>query len=112
MELFKEYQIATILENACEDIHVAFQERALPSFSNFPKTRRAELEQMVMDDRENMSMYAAEFICNQSGLVVEKLADFSEAPVLGLAEILAELLRYATKEDKRIVAAILKEVLP
>lgn len=43
---------------------------------------------------------------------LDKEREFTTEDIVDLSVTLSELLRYATKEDKRIAAAILKEVLP
>jgi hypothetical protein len=111
MALIKEETVCSALEYACEDINLAFSEVAKPDFDDFPKTKHALLVALLNYDRENLSIAAERAVMNAARGVHSILENNLEPEVAELAELLAEKLRDATKEDKRIVSAILMEVL-
>jgi len=107
MTLLKEETVCAALEYACEDINLAFSEVAKPDFDDFPKTKHALLVALLNYDRENLSIAAERAVMNAARGVHSILENNLEPEVAELAELLAEKLRNATKEDKRIVSSIL-----
>lgn len=111
MELFTEFEISGALEKACEDIDLAIDETPMPSFDGFPNTRHEALREIISIDRERVSIAVARSICGQSSTVAQNLIETFDPPLRDLAEFIASKLRYAAKEDKRIVSSILNEFL-
>ncbi len=111
MELFTEFEINGALEKACEDIDLAIDETPMPGFDGFPKKYYESLEQIIEIDRERVSIAVARSICGQAGTVAQNLIETFDPSLRDLAEFIAGKLRYATKEDKRIVSSILNEFL-
>jgi hypothetical protein len=112
MELFEESIVRSALEYACEDIQLAISEVKKPDFDSFPKTKHELLETITNLDRENVGVAAGISVMNLARGVHSILESNFDPSLHDLAEFIAGKLRYATKEDKRIVSAILKEVLP
>ena len=112
MTLLKEETVCAALEVAIEDIGFAVSEMDYPDFDSFPKSKHALLESMINQYRQDVCVMAERSVmqaCKQVHSMLENNLEPEE--VAELAELLAESLRNATKEDKRIVSAILKEAL-
>lgn len=110
MALLEEYHVSGALERACEDLWSAIDETKRPSFEKFAKKERDYLHELFSIDRENIEVSVTKSVCGNArailGSILESLA---YAPVSDIAELLADRLRYATKEDKRIASNILHD---
>jgi hypothetical protein len=111
MTLLKDHMVRGALEMACEDIDLAAREVDYPDFHGFPKNKHALLESLLNRYRDEICYVAGNAILTATERVTAMIEANLEPEVAELAELLAEKLRNATKEDKRIVSAILMEVL-
>jgi hypothetical protein len=92
---------------ACEDIDLAASEVDYPDFHGFPKTKHELLEGMLARYRDEICYVAGNAILTATEKVHSMIEANIDPEVAELAELLAEKLRNATKEDKRIVSSIL-----
>jgi len=111
MALLKDHIVRGALEVACEDIDLAATEVDYPDFDSFPKTKHALLESLLNSYRDEICYVTGNAILTATEKVHSMIEANIDPEVAELAELLAEKLRNATKEDKRIVSAILKEAL-
>jgi len=111
MTLLKEETVCAALELAIEDIGLDFSEVRYPDFDSFPYIKHTLLENLLSRDREGVCVMAERSVMRACKRVHAMLENNIEPEVAELAELLAEKLRNATKEDKRIVSAILKGAL-
>jgi hypothetical protein len=107
MTLLKECAVRGALEVACEDIDLAATEVDYPDFHGFPKTKHELLEGMLTRYRDEICYVAGNAILTATEKVHGMIEANIDPEVAELAELLAEKLRNATKEDKRIVSSIL-----
>jgi len=107
MTLLKDHIVRGALEMACEDIDLAASEVDYPDFHGFPKTKHELLEGMLTRYKEEICYVAGNAILTATEKVRSMIEANIDPEVAELAELLAEKLRYATAEDKRIVSSIL-----
>jgi hypothetical protein len=114
MTLLKEEIVSSALEVAIEDIGFAVSEMAMPDFDSFPKTKHALLESLINQDRQDVCVMAERSVMQavkQVQSILENNLEIDDDSLKEFAELLAEKLRNATKEDKRIVSVILSSCL-
>jgi len=111
MTLLKDHIVRGALEMACEDIDLAASEVDYPDFHGLPKTKHELLEGMLNRYRGEICYVAGNAILAATKKVHDMLEVNIDPEVEELAELLVEKLRNATKEDRRIVAEILKGAL-
>jgi hypothetical protein len=107
--IIKEYLVSGILENALTDLSIAVEEIGLDS--DMKPVKKADLPALVMKSRLEGADTAFSVIMGQAYQIAKRLNDsvFEDAETEELARLLAEKLRYAPNETKRVVASILEE---
>lgn len=103
VEWIVEHDLEDWVGHIIENIDETLEERSI-------EVIRAKIKFVISDVLETLACNIFDEK-NQIIDALDKEREFTREDIKNISETLSELLRYATKEDKRMVSSILKEVL-